>query len=303
MRISLNEAIISVLLGCFMSSMAHAKLMKCIKKNSPQYEVYVSENEVKKYIRFDYLCTPLDPETISSNWPIKSLQTISLKSEPLTTNPATDQIQKHEILSGIRKIMGDSTLTDKECIRTIKENRGVITADTKSCYNIFRYRYTKNTNALPSKNKISTLSDTFGPIATQTILENRTCSEIRDLNFALIASSSKAMHEKLRNLDVEYSRKLYKKEGQEKVQLSNELASKIEENTLLQAKAVCSLGASSSETGQMNQPKNNMLSDGRLKNNGIYYFSDEIIRQVNTVTSARDIAAGKANDRSHGLDE
>lgn len=294
MRISLKTTAFSILLACHMAPMAHAKLMKCIKMDSPKYEAHVSENEVQKYIYFGHTCTPLDTELSTSNGVIEPLRSIPSK-------PNNHQVQQAGILSGIEEIIGLNPLTDKECIKKIKENRGIINEDTRSCYNIFRY--TKNTDSQRAKRKVTILSDTFGPIATSQILEHLTCSEIRDLNFAMIASSSKELHEVLRKLDAEYSRKMNKADAQEKKELSDELAKKIEERTPLHAKALCSLGSSSSEIGQMKQHQANMQSNVRLKKDGIYYFSEEIFHQINAVTYGRDISVGKANDRSHGLDE
>lgn len=46
-----------------------------------------------------------------------------------------------------------------------------------------------------------------------------------------------------------------------------------------------------------------MIASDRIKQDGIYVFAEDILSQLNTISLARDIAQGKADDKSRQANE
>lgn len=302
------------IVSTFIPNTAHAKLAKCVKLGDEGYQVFVPETDVPKYIAFDHKCGPAFSDSETPIEPISPLQPLPLKLKPtqqsktptnltdlnrLKSNPKNkDASHSIDILDEINSFFGFNSLSNDECLKKIKENHAIATNKTSSCYNVFRYIQALAASENKTSNKEKPiLTNSSRPPVSEKFNEVPSCSYLRDLNFAILASSSKITFEKLRTLRQNYTKKLYHTDYVEKLRLNDELAKQIEASFLLRGKAICYLGITN-KVGQKSHSDSTTISQVKNKVNGNYYFSEDIFRQIDAITTARDIASGRSIDRS-----
>lgn len=108
------------------------------------------------------------------------------------------------------------------------------------------------------------------------------CTELRDLNLAILASTSPLAFE------------MHQFGAIDKLTLNDDLAQKIEDLFPLYARAICRLGSTQTKLGQqMGRESAVLQSKLGTDEKGTYYFSEDIFRQIDEITAARDRAEGK----------
>lgn len=189
---------------------------------------------------------------------------------------------------------------DQSCVKKIKKNKGVVTWDSWFCYHVERY---KKASPILKKTKTNVFySDVFGPLATEKVTETPVCTELRDLNFAILASSHPVYHQRLRAIYQKYKEKVRIADEPLKNILYEKLGEEIKAVLPLYIKEVCSLGVDPDSVGEIRRVRGQMIVSNRIKQDGIFLFSDEIFEQLNQIYLARDIAEGRADRKSKGAE-
>lgn len=315
---------VAMIFGAFIPNTAHAKLAKCTKLEDQAYYIFVPETDVPKYTAFGHKCESAFSDSAVLMEPIAPLHVLPVLSKPPAKQPVqptqptqpkqgvstqktqTQQVtpknitdsESPDLLTEFTDFLGLHSFSDDECLKRIKENHGIATNKTRSCYNIFRYikALAAAQNKVTNKKK-PVVTDIFGPLASEEIKEIPSCSYLKDLNFAILASSSKITFEQLHTIRQQYTKKLYHSDYVEKRRLNEELAEHVEASFPLRGKAICYLGYVKT-LGQKHNSEIPTVSELNIKETGIYYFSEDIFRQIDAISTARDIANGRSIDRS-----
>jgi|GEM_PF-6252879 len=205
------------------------------------------------------------------------------------------------IFSRIANVIRSISMDNKNCVKKIKKNKGVPTWDTWACYDI--QRYVDDSPLLKKTKEKIILSDSYGVLASEKVAETPACTELRDLNFAILASSPQITYHRLHQLISRYNQRMMVADEVQKRFLYEQLSKEVRPLLPLYLKEVCSLGVNQNQVGEIRRVKGTMLSSDRIKQDGLYLFAEDILYQLNTISLARDIAEGKADDKTKRAEE
>lgn len=157
------------------------------------------------------------------------------------------------IFSRIKNLIRSISMDNQQCLKKIKNHKGVPTWDTLVCYDI--QRYADDSPFLKKNREKIILSDSYGVLATEKVAEIPPCTELRDLNFAILASSPQITYDRIQNLMSRYNRMIQVADEPRKIVLYELLSKELRAVLPLHLKEVCSLGVDKDQVGQIRRTK------------------------------------------------
>lgn len=167
-------------------------------------------------------------------------------------------------------------LTVQQCIEQMKSHHALVTEDTQDCYHVSKYSVIAK--------KQQSAGSAFSPF----------CHELRDLNWAILASFSDQEMKALRDLGVHYSKKINQAKPEDKFVMMKQLSQEIEEKFPLVAVAICSLNTTLFLQRDTSAFDEKVSTTVQMKEKGTYYFAQELFHSVDDITNQRDVATGRA---------